>query len=73
MGHFEKKTIMSKEENNEKRCLAHQIIHDLFNEGEIEQIQMLYMACTLAYKGLDKAGLLTAAQNTVDTITANSN
>lgn len=55
-------------ENNEKRCIAHQIIHDLFEAKEIGQIQLLYMAATLAYKGLDREGLLRAAQNTVDTI-----
>lgn len=60
---------MSEEsENNDKRCIAHQIIFDLFNAKELGQIQLLYMACTLSYKGLDPDGLLKAAQNTVDTI-----
>jgi hypothetical protein len=58
------------DENNEKRIIANQIIFDLFHAEELGQIQLLYMACTLAYRGLDKDGLLKAAQNTVDTCKA---
>lgn len=59
---------MTKNENNEKRCIAHQIIHDLFDAKELGQIQLLYMACTLAYKGLSPNELLKAAQATVNAI-----
>lgn len=54
-------------ENNEKRCIANQIIFDLFHAKELGQIQMLYLACTLAYVQLDRKALLRAAQGTLDT------
>lgn len=59
------------DENNDKRCIAHQIIHDLFNARELGQIQILHTAATLAYKGLDRDGLLKASQETVETLLAN--
>lgn len=44
---------MSQADNNEKRCVAHQIIHDLFEAKATGQIQLLLMACALSAKQLD--------------------
>jgi hypothetical protein len=40
------------DELNEKRCLAHQIIFDLFEAKATGQIALLLMACSLAHKQL---------------------
>lgn len=58
---------MTDTEANEQRCIAHQIIFDLFHAKQLGQIQLLFMACTLSYKGLDERALFEAAKNTVDT------
>jgi hypothetical protein len=50
-------------ENNEKRLIAHQIIHELFEAKETGQIQLLLMACTLSLKQLAPRDLRKAAQN----------
>ena len=44
---------MNATEANELRCTAHQIIFDLHEANELSQIQLLYMACMLAYKSLN--------------------
>ena len=41
---------------NEKRCIAHQIILELFEAKETSQIQLLSMATTLAHGQLDPVG-----------------
>lgn len=40
-------------EANDKRCIAHQIIHDLHEAREVGQIGLLLMACSLSHKSLD--------------------
>lgn len=58
--------------NNEKRCLAHQIIHDLHNEGELGQIQMLHMATSLSYKSLNREKFLDSCRNEIQTAEAHA-
>jgi hypothetical protein len=41
---------------NEKRCIAHQIILELFEGKHTSQIQLLSMATALAHKQLDPDG-----------------
>lgn len=60
--------MSTKSDNNEKRCLADQIIRDLFRDGETGQIQLLMMACHMSLKQLAPASLRKAAESLLSVI-----
>lgn len=45
---------MTKTENNERRCLANDIILGLYKDEELEQIKILFNYCAMSFQGLDK-------------------
>jgi hypothetical protein len=57
-------------EMNEKRCIAHQIILELFEGKHTGQIQLLLMVCALAAKQLDPESFRKFSEHSVDCMNA---
>lgn len=58
---------MNEQEANERRQIAHEIIHQLFEAKAIGQIQLLMMACHLSLKQLAPEDLKQTARNLLAT------
>lgn len=56
------------DETNELRCVANQIILDLFHAKATGQIQLLHMACTLSLKQLDPESIVKGYVSTLQSM-----